>query len=78
MKKRNIVKLLNTKEDVNNITVEINEQAEIEVINFDEKLSWIRWYLPDFSDNGNIDLPEGNYKLKERVGNKVTVEPLIK
>jgi hypothetical protein len=67
------------KENVDNITVEINERAIVEVINFDENTSWIRWYLPDFSDNGNIDLPKGgNYQLKERIGNIVTVEYLVK
>jgi hypothetical protein len=56
--------------------IEVNENAEIEVVNFDEKLSWIRWYLPDFSYNGNINLPEGNYVIKDRKGNKVTLEKI--
>lgn len=61
---------------MNEITKIISGRAIVEVINFDEKTSWIRWYFPDFSDNGNIDLPEGNYKLKNRVGDKVTVEKI--
>lgn len=61
----------------NKITVTISEIAEIEVCNFDKNNAWIRWYMPDFSDNGNINLPKGkNYKLKQRVGDKVTVEKI--
>ena len=56
-----------------NIIVEINEKANIEVINFNG-IAWIRWHLPDFSDNGNIDLPNGKYDIKERKGNKVIIK----
>ncbi len=62
--------------DDDELTFEISESAEIEVCNFDEDTSWIRWNLPDFSDNGNIDLPRGHYKIKSRKGNKVTVESI--
>lgn len=59
----------------NEVTVCISKKSIIEVINFDKETSWIRWYHPDFSNNGNINLPKGhNYKLKNRVGDKVTVE----
>lgn len=60
--------------NMEDVIVEINEKAEIEVCNFDKETAWIRWYLPDFSDNGNVNLPKGNYKLKERKGKEVTVE----
>ncbi len=57
------------------VTVIVPERAEVEVCNFDKDTAWVRWYMPDFSDNGNIDLPKGeNYKLKQRVGDNVTVE----
>ena len=51
----------------------IDEKAEVEIVNFDDQTSWIRWYLPDFSDNGNINLPKGNYKITNRVGSNVSI-----
>lgn len=63
-----------TKEEISH---KIHKDAIIEIENFDKRTSWIRWYMPDFSDNGNIDLPKGyNYKIKSRKGDKVTVEKL--
>lgn len=56
------------------LTYTVFEQAEVEVVHFTEDTTWIRWYLPDFSENGNIDLPNGNWQLKCRVGDKLTVE----
>ena len=32
-----------------------------EYIPFDNLASWIRWYNSDFSDNGNLDLPTGEW-----------------
>ena len=62
-------------ENSNTVSVTIPERAEIEVINFDENTSWIRWMMPDWSDNGNVNLPTGkNYKLKERNADTVIVE----
>ena len=59
------------------ITEIVPERAIIEVVNFEGQLSWIRWYLPDWSNNGNIDLPPNkNFKLKSRVGERVTVEEI--
>ena len=55
---------------------EFPANAEIELINFDEEHAWIRWYLPDWSDNGNIDLPKGNYKIIDRNGSEVTLEEI--
>ena len=52
----------------------VDERATIEVVNFDVNKSWIRWFLPDFADNGNIDLPKGNWKLLSRRGTEIIVE----
>jgi len=57
------------------ITISVAENAVIEVINHDENTAWVRWYLPDWSDNGNVELPNGNnYTLKGRKGDKVTLK----
>jgi len=56
--------------------VNVSTKATVEVVNHDKKKSWVRWYMPDFSDNGNIDLPEGNYKIKTRIGRKITLEKI--
>ena len=59
------------------VILTIDPKATIEIINHDAENSWVRWYFPDFSDNGNIDLPSGkNYRLKTRIGNKVTIEKI--
>ena len=66
------------KPKIETVTVEVDTKANIEIINFDSENSWVRWYFPDFSDNANIDLPKGkNWKLKHRIGNKVTVEEIL-
>ena len=52
----------------------INENAIIEVVNFDENTSWLRWYLPDFSDCGNINLPEGNWDIETHSGCEVKLK----
>jgi len=57
-------------------TVAIVEQAITEIINFTPEISWVRWYLPDMSDNGNIDLPKGNWKIASREGCMLTLEKI--
>ncbi len=57
-------------------TIAVVERAVVEVINFSPEKSWLRWYLPDFSDNGNVDLPEGNWKIASREGCKLNLEKI--
>lgn len=56
------------------LTFTVNEQAIVEVVNFETNKAWIRWYLPDFSDNGNIDLPDGKWKEVSRTEDQLTLE----
>jgi len=58
------------------LTFEVNKNAIAEIVNFSPEKSWIRWFLPDFSDNGNIDLPVGNYKEVRREGDKMIIEQI--
>jgi hypothetical protein len=51
----------------NKLQISVPAGAIAEIINFDEQTSWIRWYMPDFSNNGNINLPSGNYKIKNQI-----------
>jgi hypothetical protein len=58
------------------ITKHVEKDAIIELINFDEETSWIRWFLPDWSNNGNIDLPKGNYKVISRNGVEIKLQKI--
>lgn len=58
------------------LTFTVHAYAVAEIVNFEGNKSWIRWYLPDFSDNGNIDLPDGKYELANRVGDQLTVKEI--
>lgn len=56
------------------LLVEVKEgNPTLEVINFDETTSWLRWFLPDWSDNGNINLPAGQWEIIGK-GNEITEE----
>ena len=45
------------------LLVVVPKDAICEIVNFENLKVWVRWYTPSFSDNGNIDLPPGQWSI---------------
>lgn len=55
------------------IEILVDSKAVVEIIQHTPNMAWLRWYMPDFSDNGNIDLPVGKWEIKSRGNYQLTL-----